>query len=77
MLGFMTALNLIIQVRRPNLLPQGRLIKGEDLCQSLDRMYNAPFARKLDGPTGSERPAPGAMPTKILSQSEYEDMVSR
>ena len=56
---------------------QGRLIKGEELCQSLDRMYHAPFARRSDVPTGSDRPAPGAVPAKILSQSEYDDMVSR
>ncbi len=56
--------------------PKGRIISGEELCTSLDRMYNA-FAGKLYEPTGSAKPAPGMTATKVMSASEIEDVINR
>jgi hypothetical protein len=55
---------------------QGRIITGEELCTSLDRMYNA-FAGKLYEPTGSAKLPPGYVPSKTLSPGEIDDMISR
>lgn len=47
-----------------------------ELCQSLDRMYNA-FAGKAFEPTGSAKMAPGATFPKTMTTGELEDMVNR
>ena len=47
-----------------------------ELCQSLDRMYNA-FAGKAFEPTGSAKIAPGTLPSKTMTAGEIEDVVTR
>lgn len=55
--------------------PKGRIITGEDLCQSLERMYTA-YGDKGEA-AGAQKPAPGTPPPKTMSQEEIDGVVNR
>jgi hypothetical protein len=57
--------------------PKGRILTGEDLCSSLERMYGAYATRSELSSAGSNRSAPGSGVAKILPQEELDAVVQR
>lgn len=56
--------------------PKGRTLTGEELCHSLDRMYNA-FADRKDE-SGANKKAPGPEPkVKLVTSDELEAITTR